>query len=483
MNEMPRLLKGFREPPLPRALLTDLRLDRIVSEAALAVLARPCDPAELPRRWELFALLENESLRGRVEQALAALVALDRAIGLCREAKTALSRYHLYADVPKAYLAAAAALASLSDGGALLGEAAAWFTSEEQERLHASLREAISRVRSRLDCFHVGLLSCSDKIWLTPDCASIGEFERIADTIGRLGLGGVAPKRLNIKADPTLSEALCRLYAAEVSEIEQIMETYPIASFRAVTDYIPELRFFLEIAALAARAAALGVPHITPTVAESPQYLARDAYDLSLLAKNCDCIIPNDISLTEDAPFFFLTGANGGGKTTYLRAVGLNLIFFLSGCPVFAREACIYPFARVAAHFPADERFDGVGRLDEERRRAEEMLESAEGETALLLFNETYSGADDQRGFALLCETVDRLCGAGHFGIYVTHFHEVMTTAYPVLSAEIDPTDENRRTYRIVQSKGTASSYAADILRKYRLDRESLRERREQHGR
>ena len=54
----------------------------------------------------------------------------------------------------------------------------------------------------------------------------------------------------------------------------------------------------------------------------------------------------------------------------------------------------------------------------------------------------------------------------GRYG--VQNYVVSLVGAYPVLSAEIDPTDENRRTYRIVQSKGTASSYAADILRKYR---------------
>ena len=49
-------------------------------------------------------------------------------------------------------------------------------------------------------------------------------------------------------------------------------------------------------------------------------------------------------------------------------------------------------------------------------------------------------------------------------------------------SAEIDPADENKRTYRIVKSKGNASSYAADILKKYGLDKDSLRERRDGYG-
>ena len=478
MKDIPRLLRGG-ERIWPRRLLCDLRLDRLVSETALAVLSRPCGREELAGRWELFTLLERASVRERVNAALSELVRLERALTLCREAGTALSRYHLCASALAHYLRVSASLASLGDLGTLLASVAARFSSEEELSLRRGMEEALDRARPLLARFGSGLLSFSDKQWLTPDREAVSEFERVASTARAMGFSPIGQKALSIRADATLSEALCRLHAAEAAELGRLAETYPPATLSAPLSYIAELRFFLELTELAERAGRSGVPHVIPTVADTPQYRARDAYDISLLAKNAVRIVPNDIELTPHEPFFFLTGANGGGKTTYLRAVGLNLILFLAGCPVFAREACVYPFACVAAHFPADERFDGEGRLDEERRRVGEMLADAEGTRALMLFNETYSGTDDRRGLAYLLETAERVRTAGHFGICVTHFHEVMAAEHPVLTAEIDPRDENRRTYRIARAKGSASSYAADILRKYRLDRASLRERRE----
>jgi DNA mismatch repair ATPase MutS len=215
-----------------------------------------------------------------------------------------------------------------------------------------------------------------------------------------------------------------------------------------------------------------------PTMSETPQYTAYEMYDISLLAKSCEHIVPNDVNFTAQEAFAFLLGANGGGKTTYVRAVGLNLELACAGCPVFARQATVYPFSRIAAHMPHDERFERTGRLDEERERVARMLDGPPDEIAFLLFNETFSGTDDVRGFALLAECAQRMVAAGHFGLYVTHFHEAESLGLPMLSAQIDPEDENRRTYRIVRKGSGASSYAADILKKYRLDRESLRERR-----
>ena len=247
--------------------------------------------------------------------------------------------------------------------------------------------------------------------------------------------------------------------------------------------FLPDLKFCLEILRLVQKADALGIPHVIATVATRPQYRASALYDVSLLAKNCTCIVPNDAIFDADEPFCFLLGANGGGKTTYLRALGINLLLFLAGCPVFASEATMYPFETVLSHFPKDERFDNTGRLDEERTRTVKMLTDANNKSAFLLLNETYSGADETRGFALLTETALQIGRAHHFGLYVTHFHEVMSLAYPVLSAEVDTADENKRTYRIVRCKGSASSYAADILKKYRLDKDSLAARRSHHER
>ena len=275
---------------------------------------------------------------------------------------------------------------------------------------------------------------------------------------------------------------MCRLYSDKVAQIEDEIAKYADADFYEPTVYISEIKFFLEIHGLMQRAAKVSVPHTIAKIANTPQYVAREVYDVSLLAKNCETIVPNNADFTKKEPFCFLLGANGGGKTTYLRALGVNLIMFLAGCPVFAKKAEIYPFDIVLSHFPRDERFDNTGRLDEERKRTEEILNIAQNKVAFLFFNETFSGADDKRGFELLTHTVEKLEACNHFGLYVTHFHEVMSLDYPVLSAEVDTSDANKRTFRIMRSKGSASSYAADILKKYLLDKDSLTARRRRNG-
>ncbi len=482
MRENPRLLKDSSAARLPRALFRDLQMDSILSEAAMAVLQVPCERAEILRRGELFALLQNGGKRDRVSHILSVLTDLERSLILLRDAKIPLDMYHRRRDAFCAYIRACETLASASDLGRLFGDVAAYYSSVERQQTVSRMKEACRIITERLQGFRTGLLTFSDKNWLTPDYDAVSEAERIADCACKLGFSVPERKQRNDKIPLALSDALGRLYGAEVSEIEILFREFADVDLKEPIAYIAEIRFFLEIYELTQKAEEAGIPHCFPEVADRPQFKAEDLYDVSLLAKQCERIVPNDADFKEAEPFRFLVGANGGGKTTYLRAVGINLVLFLSGCPVFAGKAILYPFPIVLAHFPKDERFDHVGRLDEERARTEEMLRQSAGQEAFLLFNETFSGADDTRGFALLKELADRMRTALHFGVYVTHFHTVMTLDYPVLSAEIDPADENKRTYRIVKAKGNASSYAADILKKYGLDKDSLRKRRDGYG-
>ena len=482
MINAPRLLNSSNKVLLPNTLFSDLQIDKILSSQSIAVLQHPCESSEIMRRNELFLRLDRRENVAHVENTLSVLCATERALYLLKDAKIPLDIYYREAELLESYLASCEALASMQDLGALFTDVADHYSSEEARNLLSKMKESAHRIRSLLSQMNAGLLSFAGKNWLTPDYDAVSEIDSISECAKNLGFAAPAKKPQNTKINLSLSDAVCHLYSDKVAQIEAEIAKYADVDFYEPTAYIPEIKFFFEIHNLIQRVTKLGVPHCIAKISQTPQYIAKELYDVSLLAKNCESIVPNDADFTENEPFCFLLGANGGGKTTYLRALGVNLIFFLAGCPVFAKAAEIYPFDIVLSHFPRDERFDNTGRLDEERKRTEEMLNIAQNKTAFLFFNETFSGTDDKRGFDLLTDTVAKIAESKQFGLYVTHFHEVMSLDYPVLSAEVDLSDANKRTFRILRSKGSASSYAADILKKYRLDKDSLAARRCGHG-
>ena len=482
MINAPRLLNSSNTFSLPNTLFSDLQIDKILSSQSIVVLQYSCEPSEILRRNELFLLLDKSENVAHVENTLSALCATERALYLLKDAKIPLDIYYRQVELFESYLASCEALASMQGLGALFADVADYYSSEKSRNLLFEMKESAHKIRSLLFEMNAGLLSFADKNWLTPDYDAVSEVDIISASAENIGFTIPKKKKQNAKINPSFSDAMCRLYADQIAQIEAEIAKYDDVDFHEPTSYISEIKFFLEIHSLIQKAKKVGIPHTTAKIAKEARYTAKELYDVSLLAKNCESIVPNDAGFSENEAFCFVLGANGGGKTTYLRAVGINLILFLAGCPVFAKEAEIYPFDTVLSHFPKDERFDNTGRLDEERRRTEEMLKAAQDKVAFLLFNETFSGTDDKRGFDLLTETVAKIAESKYFGLYVTHFHEVMSLDFPVLSAEVDLSDANKRTFRIVRSKGSASSYASDILKKYRLDKDSLAARRCGHG-
>ena len=446
---------------LPTQICEDLQLRQIFSETAVNMLLHPCDKAEIFRRQILFSQMQSAECYTKITACIAALRAYRRALELWRTSSHRLERHFTFAALLRMHATVCEKLTAIADYSEICAEFAA--------TVHFPPKSPIKSIEQQF------LISFSDKNWITPDGDFADEFDEISVCATNLGLSVPSKKTIGVKADESLSNAICRLFAEDAAALDVAMESYGDVNWNAPLDVLCMLEFFDEIYTLVKNAASHGVPYCIPRVSEHRQYIARDLCNVTLLSKHCNTIVPNDVQFTESEPFFFLIGANGGGKTTYLRTVGMNLLLYLAGCPIFARDALIYPFKALLTHFPADEQFNDTGRLDEELIRANQMLADSD---VFLLFNETFSGADSTRGFALLMQTAKAIRTTGQFGLYVTHFHKVKESEFPLLSAQVDIEDANRRTYRIVRAYSGVSSYSEDILRKYRLDRKSLDERR-----
>ena len=255
--------------------------------------------------------------------------------------------------------------------------------------------------------------------------------------------------------------------------------------FHTVFAYSGEIGFLLDAAEYFLRLREAGYPLTYPAVSAASEVVLNGVVDASLAKRELrgEEVVPNDLFMAaehkdEKLSFYIVTGANGGGKTTFLRACGLAVLFFLAGCPVTAKSARIRPFDAMYTHFPANESFENSGRFVNEANRAEEIMEKT-NENTFVLFNETYSGTDEQKSEHYSRRLADTMYDRGVFGMFVTHIHSLTGSRIPTLAAVIDENDENRRTYRIRRVGATTSSFAEDILEKYRLDRESLKQRLE----
>ena len=131
------------------------------------------------------------------------------------------------------------------------------------------------------------------------------------------------------------------------------------------------------------------------------------------------------------------------------------------------------PFNAVYTHFPSNESFENSGRFADEAARADEIMDAADA-SSFAVFNETYSGTDERKSEEYSARLAREMWSRGTFGIYVTHIHALTGGEIPTLAAEVDESDDNRRTYKIRRVGATRSSFARDILEKYGLDGETL---------
>ncbi len=273
-----------------------------------------------------------------------------------------------------------------------------------------------------------------------------------------------------------LIEAISELYPEIWGELEVFYSKYKDYPDEDILSYIDQLEFYISNTELARKYSSHSVPISYANITGDDMLCVTEGYDITLMAKQCYDIVPNDFFFDRDEKVFFLAGANGGGKTTYLRALGVNVIMALCGCPVPCRSVKLCRLDGVFTHFPKDERFELDGRFIDEQKRVDAIL-GAMGKRSLILLNETYATTNEQKANEMTCELALRLRNEGQYCVYVTHQKGVYELDIPMLCCVVDEEDSNRRTYKIRRVKETVTSHAEDILRKYSLSRADLEER------
>jgi DNA mismatch repair ATPase MutS len=195
-------------------------------------------------------------------------------------------------------------------------------------------------------------------------------------------------------------------------------------------------------------------------------------------------IIPNDISFAKKN-LFVITGPNNGGKTAFVRAVGISLIFFGAGSPVFASGADMSVGLNIHSHFTASEtHLKESGRLQDEINRLNKVMESCDNFSFIIL-NETFAGTNSIKALALFEDFLKSLERMKFLCVYVTHFHNIAFAAEdksgePLyekcdnLIAVMD-NETNTRTYKILPVRPSDTSYSKDIVIKRNLSWEQLK--------
>ena len=300
---------------------------------------------------------------------------------------------------------------------------------------------------------------------------------------------------------PLLGE-LDRVLGAVARPLAKALGEFVQLQVRDVLPLEQEIRFYLGGARMMMALHELGMPTCIPKLAPAEERCsqASDLYDIGLAlsgqqSQPAHSVVRNDIDAGDRGRIAILTGPNQGGKTTFVRAVGVMHVLAQSGLHVAARQATVSAADQVITHFPSEEggAIEG-GRLAEEARRVGAIFAEASDQSVVLL-NESLSSTSPSESLYLAQDVVRALRLLGARAIFATHLHELGERLQQIndeveggslvvsLVAGIAPGGDGtdvaqagmRRTYRIAPGPPVGLSYARDVADRYEISFERLR--------
>ncbi len=140
--------------------------------------------------------------------------------------------------------------------------------------------------------------------------------------------------------------------------------------------------------------------------------------------------VPNDLRLDRDLQLMIVSGPNMAGKSTFLRAIGVNAVLAQSGAPVRAVSLKLSPLAVTASICVLDSLEGGVSRFYAEIQRLKQIMDLTGGSLSVLfLLDELLSGTNSHDRLIGTRSFVTRLVERGAVGLVSTH--DLALTAIP----------------------------------------------------
>ncbi len=165
-----------------------------------------------------------------------------------------------------------------------------------------------------------------------------------------------------------------------------------------------------------------------------------------------------------------ITGANQGGKSVFLRSVGLAQMMMQSGMYVaaesFEGELCEGLFTHYKREEDATMKW---GKLDEELARMSDMADHL-APNSLVLFNESFAATNEREGSEIARQIVGALLERGVAVYFVTHHYDLAHSLFDRKSEQAvflraERLDDGTRTFRLVEGEPLETSYGEDLYR------------------
>lgn len=300
------------------------------------------------------------------------------------------------------------------------------------------------------------------------------------------------------EADKALFESLEKITSAYLGRLETALKAYERLSYERISMLEDQLDIYDGLARIIDTANARGLKMSRPIFSDTPRSARiTGLFDPCFFFKAAAAdsvssgdalVVRNDIEINENGSFYILTGANNGGKTTFVRGVGLCFLMAQTGFYVPAAECELSPCDFIFTHFPKEEETGiNASRFTTEIKDLK-VISDLITENSLLLMNESIQSTTPAECREIAAELVRIFCIIGVRGIFATHITELAHMCREIAAdpdcrsvpagivADVDESS-GKRLYKIRKGEPLKQSYASDIFRSFGISAEEVRKR------
>ena len=230
-----------------------------------------------------------------------------------------------------------------------------------------------------------------------------------------------------------------------------------------------ELAFYLGCINLHERLNEIGVKTCfpVPTAADERNLSWEGLYDLSLALSMKMPVVTNDIK-SGHKNLVIVTGANKGGKTTFLRSVGVSQMMMHCGMFVPAATFSTNLCTGLYTHFKRKEDVSmESGKLDDELNRMSQIADHLSA-NSLVLLNEAFAATNVREGSEIARQIVTALSERQVKVFFVSHLYQFVQDLYDARTHETmflraERKTDGTRTYKLSEGEPLDTGYGIDL--------------------
>ncbi len=279
----------------------------------------------------------------------------------------------------------------------------------------------------------------------------------------------LAPGRISLYKDQAMQDDAAELEYEVVNYVYSYCNSM-VASYGQFFDQLHfQIAFYLGAINIRAQMQRFKIDFCFPQPEEKGSLRFEELREMVLTMDQEGKTIGNTASL-DGKQLVVITGANQGGKSTFLRSIGIAQVLFQCGLIVSAKSYHAGIHTSLFTHFTRrEDSAMNSGRLDEELRRIDQIINNL-GDDPLLLLNESFATTTEKEGSSIAYDIIKALKEEGVRIFSVTHLLSFAQRMYEeskddekvcFLCAEHLP--DGKRTFKMIPHAPELTSFGLEL--------------------